>query len=368
METNHRYIYGPSVGFRVSMRNKIIHIYGECHSVENVCPYPDSISISQYINQQIKLVSSNTVDKMAMDIFVELDKGELVVNNSPDTLSKISTVLASSMKIFKNDNVRIHSGDIRDIISPHSKGFYTNSYSKLFKSYLSNLDSIQNDSLPLQKLRDGMNKLYSRISRMKDILMSNVSTNLIQGNKNSKLWEIVCYKIRNSSLKDISVDTIIPYMNNVLDTLLLIMNNMDDLLPIVNKFDLMTLNDKYKMEILLVRLIGYFDYLSLERTYVLLFQRINDIFFIRRIVDTEKITNVIMYYGAIHVQFILAVLVKYFDAKILNSTTTKMKSLSSTKDDLNKYEFEDYYDKVSFRYDILDNQCIDIKEFPDMVK
>jgi len=71
--------------------------------------------------------------------------------------------------------------------------------------------------------------------------------------------------------------------------------------------------------------------IKIDKTMVIINSTILDIYFLRRIVDNEKITNVFMYTGVHHSINLIYLLVKYFsfDLDSLSKSTTSVKNISS---------------------------------------
>lgn len=91
---------------------------------------------------------------------------------------------------------------------------------------------------------------------------------------------------------------------------------------------------------------------------------IMDLFFLRRFLDKDYITNGIVYTGGAHSVFYVYLLLKYFDFKLTNSSYME-KSIHKIEDLEKLIKKEENYKKIAkYLFPNILSQCIDLTHFP----
>lgn len=93
------------------------------------------------------------------------------------------------------------------------------------------------------------------------------------------------------------------------------------------------------------------------------YARLMDIYFLRRFLDKDYITNGITYSGASHSICFIYVLVKFFDFKITHISYSSEKNLDDLAKKIHNIDFGDEIDGLFYPPTL--NQCSDMSKFPD---
>ena len=99
-----------------------------------------------------------------------------------------------------------------------------------------------------------------------------------------------------------------------------------------------------------------------EEKFIEFFARFTDIYFLRRFLDKDYITNAIVYSGALHSSTYISILVKSFNFKITHASYTKISDMNKLTAEVKKrslMEMQDLVLPVKFQ------QCSDMTHFPE---
>jgi hypothetical protein len=388
----HIYVNGPinSVRLEGTVNNihKVIYLFMDYHikpNHETKCSDIYAIDIDNYL---VKTFSEMNDTKKKYDLFVEIYPTDLFEENDNYRNRYIDKVAYVFKNIFKFDtakniirenssfkNLRLHYFDIRDYFF---EDIYNNTMNierlakNLLVSTMSNTDLIYNIIELLGDVRDHVQYILDIINDdnkntktkiIQDKAVTNVQTLQYLINKiKSKYNHTSTKKLMNDLLKEIS-DNFKKLINNI-DT------KMKKFITILNKFNnseerLVNDDGTYSY--------GYSDY-TLTNTattiyndvihifndqFLEYFSRFTDIFFLRRFIDKDYITNCIIYAGERHCTFDIDFLVKRMGFKITHTSynkyndfkklNTKVKSSS----DISLYLLPPYL-----------IQCSDLTSFP----
>ena len=92
------------------------------------------------------------------------------------------------------------------------------------------------------------------------------------------------------------------------------------------------------------------------------FTKFMDIYFLRRFLDKDYITNVIAYTGAYHTSVYVYILIKEFGFKITHASYSKIADMDQLNSEILNLDFSD--DVSEFLYPPIITQCSDISNFP----
>ena len=112
---------------------------------------------------------------------------------------------------------------------------------------------------------------------------------------------------------------------------------------------------------MLTKVINQVDKIT-DEGFVEFFARFTDIYFLRRFLDKDYITNAIVYSGALHSNTYVSVLVKDFDFKITHTANSKNKSASYLTTQAKKRSLMEVQELILPEYL---TQCSDLQGFPE---
>lgn len=104
------------------------------------------------------------------------------------------------------------------------------------------------------------------------------------------------------------------------------------------------------------------SHIELSDMSMIIFTRFMDIYFLRRFLDKEYITNAITYTGSYHSNVYIELLVKHFDFKITHVAYSQIPQLDKLNE---KVKTSDLDDLARIFYPPIRSQCSDITHFPD---
>ena len=277
------------------------------------------------------------------------------------------------------NNVRLHYFDIRDYIEEH---VYV---------YLLQLINITSGDAIEEKM-DDIIYLLEKIKKEIDLFIEIYFSSNTRSNKKTvtikeykgpeyQLIENMLYKMKNVynhkkikeilnkifkeifiDLKDIS-SKIDNYINTISQDIILIDSSHNKL--VLQHKGKYTLSHYYNLDPLDINKIayditnmGYF----LDRAIVGTFAKIIDIYFLRRFLDKNYITNAIVYSGSAHSEMYIKILLTHFNFNITHVSYSLIKNLTKLNEEIRKRDLNDL-SNLFLPPDLY--QCSDISHFPE---
>jgi hypothetical protein len=378
--------------------HKIIYIYMDYHLPTNRQLQCDdtAIDIQYHFAENLKNVDKN------IDFFLEIWPSHISTKqniyrgryidevaryfkkhihhkkNIKETSLKRNKTLKRNETINNKNIIRYHFIDIRDVLE-------TNIY-RLLSDLLDIFGSYScNKTYPDTKLLiDLITKLHNNYNLLYDITFNHKkydeSTILPEYKDTYIIIEYYINKIKSkyenkniASIINNKLNTFIkPYFDNIFNLL----KNVNNIIKQIEKIDTSFLNlklqdvngiKKYsygylssnlnKLIFELNDLINIIDNESLH-----LFSRYVDVFFLRRFLDKNYITNAITYTGSAHSIIYITTLLQDFDFKITNYSYSKINNI----DELNKKikNAKENYEIEELLYPSILTQCSNLKNFP----
>lgn len=284
-------------------------------------------------------------------------------------------------------NLRLHYVDIRTYFIPNFWDIY-DELNRILSTIHTNISimMLTNIKMLIKIYKSTYNTIISIVNNLRHhkIKIKNIN-NII--NEHSKmetdknyiekityLMNKILFSYKNNNIKD--------KVNNIINDMIKIMEN--DILEIdnfINKLDnYRSTVDKSKNQLLYNNRKKIYDYgiddhlvneIILDIITGISQIRINfinstsfimDIYFLRRFLDKNYITNAICYTGAAHSKIYILYLVKYFDFKITNTSYSKEKDINKLNNIIKEKTFQGELNE--FLYPPLLTQCSDLTNFP----
>jgi hypothetical protein len=339
-------INGPNNVIRLEKGKKVLYIFGDYHlstDQQNECMY-DKKYESMDIDKFISLFMRTNKD-VKLDLFTEMYSYELTPSLQNYRNRYIDSIVQLFQKrLIKNKdeikinpdyaNIRFHYMDIRYHILFFNTIFY----------YIDN--HIYNS-----KIHNYYN--YKVIfTELKEILK--LSFNTIKNRENKYINKIL-EKYSNPEIKK-KINKVYNeiYIKNINNIFILIDKILNFIKPDLTNEKI----DKLKV------MIDEIDYISKNS-----FTFLTDLYFIRRFLDKNYITNTILYTGSAHMVNITYILIKYFDFKITNAYYPPKKynfnNIKKLKTDNFKYIDELLNDFTNRLPSGDPYQCVNLFDFPD---
>lgn len=344
-------INGPNNVVRLTNGKKILYIFGDYHlqsNIQNECFVDDeyeSMDIDKFLSMFMKLNREKQYD-----LFTEMYQKDL----NPSMTNIRNRYIDSIQKLFRNKlvkdknevkinpkypNLRFHYMDIRYNIIFFSRIFYfvddyfRNRYINDYEEYIYFFTELKE----LAKIT--FNQTQSKDNKYVYKILNKYSDEKIK-NKINELYQNIFVKNFNS---------LFDYIDKILN---------------IAKEVKTTGNYNEKTDVKINELIDKIDILSKDS-----FTLLTDLYFIRRFLDKNYITNTILYTGLAHMIDISYILVKYFDFKITNIYYIPDKI--DINKQITKYETENYQyitELVGMLTNKLPNQmpyqCVNLFDFP----
>jgi hypothetical protein len=383
-------INGPNNVIRLvnSKINKVLYIFGDIHlnpNAQSECPISDnyeSIDIDRFLLKFLRQKNTNT-----FDLFCEMHNDELIPHTSKNYdklyiqtfrykyIHQIRKLFQAQIEINSDkDNIskqfpnfRFHFSDIRNFIPNHDDIFYYYNIQIDYDIELHQLYDLLQKTEQLIINITNIKKYFSKVKKDKSV--------------NKYLYKLLyVYKCLN----------IQKTINNIYEQYFI--KNLD---KILNESEDMNINIKSFINKILNDFIDKNDYLQVAHYIIMQFYNIKnlclnifiiitDLFFMRRFLDKDYITNAILYTGLTHMENILYLLVKYFDftlsngyyynfsneeSKKTNKAQSQSQKISQIIKKLKSDNFE-YLHTLSYHCIHKDSnnnvqQCVHLIDFPD---
>uniref|UniRef100_A0A6C0EDG8 Uncharacterized protein n=1 Tax=viral metagenome TaxID=1070528 RepID=A0A6C0EDG8_9ZZZZ len=348
-------INGPNNVVRLTNGNKILYIFGDYHfdvQYQDECFYNDkydSMDIDKFL---LAFIRTNTIKNF--DIFIEMYETSFNISEEKNYKDKyiwnFHKMVQSKIK-NKYKNFRFHFTDIRDSLILN---YIITDYAKLniFNKYYSGRKYI----LLYTELKEIL------ILYMKLLNKNNFIKKILNNYKNSDIKKKINIFYRTIILKNYK-----NLINTINKFIKFIKLKFNDSSKVINYYDLSY--EDFKNFDKIDKKIAIFSN-EINNLCSLLSLCITDLYFIRRFLDKNYITNGILYTGSAHLANISTLLIKLFNFKITNI------NYKPNDIDINKHIKKLSFNKITYidyLCDLLTNrlpnkqvyQCTNLFNFPD---
>jgi hypothetical protein len=336
---------------KINNINKVVYLFMDVHlnvTEQTECNHPYSIEIKNYlINNLTDIKNDRKVDFMMEIKSYNIEKE--ISNRKQKYIMGLQKMYVSLFNQYKNilHNVRLHYIDFRDNVfygqATYSSELYMKEITERYESILSyeiegvkgtnkatyNVLKTFDKRLDDNKLKLSKKKLFGHEQDTKDIVdaKAKVTIDKVLHRYNNKDVQEKINNIVNNYLRPklrIYFDNHIKFMKMLNSYSDKIVKDDEfynhDIFPEygVNKLDRIKM--KYEMDTMNTKQRYLYDQIS---------GLFMDLYFLRRILDKDYITNIIVYTGAMHSLNYLYYLIKDFNFKITNYSTLN-KSIKDT--------------------------------------
>lgn len=374
---------------------KVIYLFFDYHAPINGqinCDDYNATDIEQFLYKKLAHIDKPIdfiVEILKKDMSLDKSKyHQIHINQVRKLFTDYNNSINSNKKSTKNkkniDNNSLNNSVSKKIIDKSSDNI------NIRLHYLDIRDIVQNK---IVNIIDNLDRLYNGLAYTDDDILStmlqllkqlksefNIVLNMMTGKYKKTPEQILklLYKYTHKKLLDV-FQIIFNKITNLINTIL---NKIDELIHFVS-----TTLEKYKT-LQTSRIIyekddifnvnygaEYFSNLKFKRTIIDIhdiiniltrdvFTHITDMYFLRRLLDKDYITNAIVYSGAAHSIFYIHFLVHYFDFAVTHASYS-----SIDIDKLNKIIKKNNYNKI-FDYLLPPEQlqCVNMSHFPDNFK
>jgi hypothetical protein len=412
-----KYINGPINVARLEGKvhgiNKVIYIFMDYHediSKQTECQNLYSKDIDKYLAKSFYDLHNS---QLIYDFFLEIAPSEILTGTTRYKNKYIESVVKLFKKIFtynvKEDrviisdvfrNIRLHYFDIRGYLE-WKIGYYLDhaytSISSVNIDYFIKIDTIKQIINDLTKAKMEIAEIVKIFRTTK--IHTHEKRSLIKEHDSEdvmilyRLINKMKYYYRHMDIKNILVKQLDEYVEKLEKLSLDIeydinlfwkyhdyINNhyMIKVLHLPRKYGISIFNDTervykyeptncyYSMDPYLNRkmIIDIVDRCeSLFKRSMSIFARITDIFFLRRFLDKEYITNAIIYSGLSHSAYYICILVYFFNFKITHISYSVIPDLVKLEQEIRKKTSRnEFYEDLFFPEKL--NQCSDLTHFP----
>ena len=352
-------INGPNNAVRLTNGEKVLYIFGDQHvqpQYQQECPINDDYDSIDIDKLLLKFMKNEKNKKF--DLFIEYYKSHLISENDNtlrkryiDQVFKLSNtnINIENNKITINKkypNFRFHYFDIRDTIEIY-ESFYSYQTYEYYFPYT--IDSLRHIIINTKNIIDKAYLFIEYLNKNENISINKILN--VYENQNIK-------KKINNIFNEIVVKNIEENIKNLKKIIILF---EESILKLQNKF----LDERVSMKI---QSELYIKYSSARSKLAIVVLIITDLYFIRRFLDKKYIKNSIIYTGAMHMNDIAFLLIKYFNFKLTNIyykdksfNVSKIKNLKTIN-----LEYLDILGKYTYNCDEDGNikQCCDLFNFP----
>ncbi len=381
--------------------NKVLYLFMDYHNnvtSQTQCSNVFSQDVQKYFTDSFFQLSEGT---LMYDFFLEIYPSELT-KTPKDFMRKeykemyIEEVVKFFQKIFKYDskknkvsvnklfkNVRLHYLDIRNYYK-HNVHSDVSEMISIARSFMKN-DYINVSNLDV--IIDLLNVMKTHLETIVDVLTSNKKfkpkkTKIIKPDTKKLDYDALEYladKIKGSykyddvkkvmnKLIEASINSFENTITEINETREIFMNYADAIHNSKNKL----VRDEnttyvysyglspYTIRKMILDIMNRVEILMDEK-FIEFFARFTDIYFLRRFLDKDYITNAIAYTGALHSNTYIHVLTKYFDFKITNISHSKINDMEKLTQEVKKRSLMEIQELVlpgTFR------QCSNMTDFP----
>lgn len=392
---------------KINNIQKIIYIFMDTHyNVYNQtqCENLFSIDIQKFLLQNFYQLNKQ---KKIYDFFLEIHPTQLKntpgINYRENYINEIFKLFkkmflfnpklnkVSISKLFKN--IRLHYIDIRDYFHHHiiDKLIEMTNYAFNFMSknkiYPSDLSKIIDILILVKQYLKFVVRLLQEYSLKNLKKKQIIRFENFDQNENKEFEETLQYligkisgsykyshikKILNNFLDDLKKN-LIDLMNDIDKSIELFTNYVSLLINSTNKLTINKSNKyqhdcTYGLSSFIIRemIKNITDNTeTIFNSFVYLFAFFMDIYFLRRFLDKDYITNAIVYSGKAHSTIYIYFLIKFFDFKITHASYSKINDLNKVTEKI--YQMKNYKELYTIS-ELLNppilNQCSDLTDFP----
>ena len=370
--------------------HKVIYLFMDIHSeisTQTQCSSFYSIDLAHYIAKTFSTADKNKT----FDVFTELSGTAIASPDSPYRgryVDEINRYLKSQYT-KTNSNIRVHYIDIRDILKANINMTIYNIYNIIrgasASKYLSKLD-YDNLSSYITYLKSHVNDIYAMM--YKDHIQSQSrlypkNNKLITPNTAfstetaQKFITKITSKYNHNELRN-KLSYVLEAIKTKFGMILDLIDQMLNLMQQSRDFLLMPPNKLSLQDYTVIKTYAYgrdpikfLDFIcnaellinKIDILCVYNFAELVDLFFLRRFLDKDYVTNAIVYTGAAHSIFYIYYLVNQFDFKITNlSYHSEIKNLSDIEKIIRDSEYNPSIQKIFMPATF--SQCINLTEFP----
>lgn len=365
--------------------NKVLYLFMDHHldeSLQTNCDDPNnSINIDEYFISSFK--NLNKSDKK-YDFFVEFHPSDFDLE--PDRLNYKEKYLHKIWKLFYHNvtfnkdsnkinisdmfnNIRFHYIDIRAYIYI----FIEYPFNYAITATVNPTKYIKNVLLIfLDIVKDGLSFIKKTLETSKG-KQKNIADKIIYPHINLDLYLIDSSELKEAyhvifyllnKLNDYHHDFV---KNKMREHIKQYINQVSDLISDLNDFykRLYTLNEnefKKKENIKLI----HDELIQTHLHCFVVIARLVDIYFLRRFLDKNYITNGIVYSGAAHIASFIHILINSFGFKLTHVAKSKIDNIERLETQIKKTgsQYNDNYDIMEL-FNVFDSkQCSDISSFP----
>jgi hypothetical protein len=348
--------------------HKVLYIFMDVHinvSNQTICDNFNSLDFTQYL---IKMFKKST---KRIDLFSEISQPDIQAKARPYRGRYIDELNRYMKAKYKNNiihpNISVHYIDIRDIIKKEVNIILDNIEDASIKFSDNNSQNNLNNMIALY------NKLYDELTIIYDYLFNNKKSD---NNKLNNILDKIINKYKHAQSKTKLahiLDIVKKYFNHLFNTIdkikELINNSINFILKSSNKLILQHYDNmkRYSYGHNINSFIEFYYKLlmynnELEILCAMCFALLVDMFFLRRFVDKNDITNGVIYTGIAHSVNYIYNLVKYFDFDITHISYSSMKDLSEVKTYIKNHKYDHNIEELFFPPNLV--QCCNLSKFP----
>lgn len=398
----HKFINGPMNIVRLEGKigkiNKVIYIFMDSHVhiyLQKQCNHILSEDIQKYFFNTF--VSMND-SEIIYDFFFEIVPTDIVYLNSSYKDIYIEEVAKFFKNTFKFDsvenkvkfsdyfkNVRLHYLDIREYIGFHDIVDKGNNIKMLYNDILSQRyfdhDNVNNILSLFKEIKDQIeisiniftnsnkNKIEKqKIIKEKSINKFSVDTSIYLINKMRYIYNYSFIKEIMNGLLDDNIEELKNINDKINNVMLVLNDNLNDyeLTNKLTKYDELCFDSLYDYgkcrlinRIEITEIMNSID--KILHSITVIYARIMDIFFMRRFLDKDYVTNSIVYCGASHSNYYIYILLKNFNFKITNVSYSKINEMKKLTETIKN---SSYREISGLLWPEIFQQCSDMINFP----
>ena len=380
--TKYKFVNGPLNAVRLEGEiygiKKVLYVFMDVHlnvQQQTHCSDFDSIEFVYYVIKMLKASNKNKI----IDLFTETTASHLSYPDIPFRgryIDEINKYLKHEYKKKNSslNNVRAHYIDVRDYVKNIVNELIGNLYYLIKRNpYGAPMNKSEFDEI--RKIIFDLNTIIKIIKNLMLCVTSNEKTNF----DITKLTEII-KKISTKYNHHETIASFIEIKKKIDDEFQIILQMTHDMYKLLDEYETIVtknshalflytqkFNKSYRYGIndqkyseFLYKLNSIFD--EFDNICIYTFASIVDIYFLRRFIDKDYITNGIIYTGASHSVYYIYHLVKYYNFKITHISDAKNKPLSELHTKIKNSSYDRELEGLFFPKTLI--QCINVQDFP----
>ena len=341
---------------------KVLYIFSDFHlNCENQtnCNIDEAVDIDYYLSKTF--LELNNSEKN-IDFFLEIENTmnnykrplkDMYIHNIRQFFSRNFEIDTNKLvkKSSKYKNIRFHFSDIRN-----DKYILINYINKLniyfnFTIYSNDIINLNDNNIFLQNSIFQLDELNKIAKELLNYFYKDYYINKIKN------------KINNNQVKNILHKYLDIYYNNIKNTKKILTKYYNEIIKITNNykkfdfFDIKKMIKKIYNPIIQLNNKLDIEYINIQSILLM------DLYFLRRFLDKDYITNAILYCGGLHTINIIYILVNEFKFKITHSTSD-INNINKIITSNNKYGLILYHGPQTLINNKIVIQCSDISSFP----